>query len=361
MFGRLRTASRRFFLSSLLSIALGAVAGSVWAVDPAEAHKDQDIPTQIDSRFREYAQAFPDIHFIRLASRKDIKLAQALTTFLGAGAQNVDYEHDAASRRTLLALQIDRIAIMLENGLPSATLFRSGTAAHSDRPYVCLITLDPAPFLNDPNYAARLMIADSDVVLADLSGRPLLNNASFLQFTLDHEVFHCIDAYLNGPSFRKTFDDLEADYQRLQTEIRADVYASLAYRSRHGDTDQFLSNLAAFRTLSLLDMDLTHYTAPAIRSVLNSDPTAFAEADGIQRVRISRDLAQALLPQEPFYARLVSGAAAAQRSLREEPMNKISELPGLSLPNPYFANIAQLKGEIEEALTLIAGGSYSLR
>ena len=254
-----RTAKLFVMVTALCSLTLSAL--------PSKAGRSA---YDVDTRLAEYARAFPDIQFVHLAGEPDIDDALMLQQRLGPGARDLTYEHGLDEVALLIEAQIQRIVLMLANELPSATLFGVKTSSEFHAPYVCVISLDPTSFRNNPLAATQLLLGELDVDSKNLATDVTVNNERFFAFTLDHEVFHCLDAYLNGPTIRRTTTEIDGCYEFYRSEQRAELFAALASRARDDRSDRFLDTLAAYRTLALLDWDYMHYTVPALRSARES-------------------------------------------------------------------------------------------
>jgi len=318
-----------------------------------DSHDEADLERAdpVDRQLAAYARKVPELGFLRLYGKHAMQVVAMLPTMLGKGAFNVDYEHEASLRETLVELQQQRIARMVQDGLPSATLFKLGNGSSFKHGYLCVITLDTAPYRQDPAYASRLMLpASLDGPLAD-AGAPLVRNEDFLRFTADHEAFHCLDAYFNGPTIRKTREPIADIYQDFVNEARADAFASRSFTSSRGAADGFLARFAALRTLAVLDMDLTHTTGEIIERAA-ALPGA---APGIeQRVAASRSLVETLAPSPDRFAIRI---ASAQRLLERQgrvPGDELPVIEGLSLHRPNAATMASLEDSLRQARTLLA-------
>lgn len=264
--------------------------------------------TDVDRLLDSYREAFPVIHFLRAGRTTDSARIDQLPQLLGEGASNVDYEHGEAARQLLVDAQLGRIRMMFENRWPSATLFRVGEDASIHEAYLCVITLDGAPFRGASDAATRIMIGDVAPETLGINVSAHLDNEAFLAFTLHHEVFHCLDAYLNGAMHRKSADALGAAYYAYTAEQRADLYAALVLRQSTTDYAQFLKQLCQYRTLGLLDWDMAHYTAAAIHNAMAFSPDELRELRMAQLVRFAIDVAGWITPSQAIYARFMASA-----------------------------------------------------
>lgn len=216
-----------------------------------------------------YTVQFPEIHFLHLNGMQDEKSVLSLKNDIGLLAKDMTYEHGDEARELLIDAQSSRISMMIEYDMPSATLFRTGENNKYNKDYVCVITFDREFFDNNPHSATEILVGD--VILDDKSilKNSELNSKKFSIFTLHHEVFHCLDAYINGPTIRMTKTELDNSYELFRSEQRADFFASLVYRSAHVKQLGFLNKLVHFRTLAILDWDIPHFTAPVISKAIS--------------------------------------------------------------------------------------------
>ena len=214
---------------------------------------------------KKYSAAYPEIHFINLVGIAGYNELKTLPLQLGNNASNVDYEHPPEVRQLLLDAQMERIAQMIEIDMPSSTLFMNGNNSLFRQGYTCVITVDEKEFMGDPMSSTRFMAGDAYDAQSQIN---ILDNTSFLRFTLDHEIFHCLDAYLNGPPQRQTPSKLQASYYKNRAEQRADLFAALASMRYSKDASRFINQLTQYRTFSISDGDIAHYTAPVLKQAL---------------------------------------------------------------------------------------------
>jgi len=252
-------------MTQLLRVVLVGLVAIV-GPDRVALAADRGAQDIVAARLTEYARAFPELYFLHLQGAKDTWAVEALPRFLGEGAANLDYAHPQAARRLLLDTQAGRILQMLESGQPSATLFRTGRNNAAAKPYACVITLDDQRLIADPMAATAFMLGEA---ASRVTVEAMLDNRLFLHFVLDHEVFHCLDAYLNGPSHPRTFDVMRSHYFDFRTEYRADLFAALATRRMHVNANTFLRAMAAYRALAVADFDTPHMTAAALHDALS--------------------------------------------------------------------------------------------
>ncbi len=233
---------------------------------PALANISHDIEIQIEK----YSNTYPDIQFFWLKGQEGLEQLLRLPALLGEGARNLDYEHDDVVRNILNKAQYHRISMMIHKQWPSATLFQTGNDSKLISRHACVITLDPDLFEHDHYSAMRLMIGDDITNLNRIPAEYQINNADFANFTLHHEIFHCLDAYQNGPLYPKSRDELGSLYSGYRAENRADIYATQTFLSEQSGDDRFLENFTRMRTLCVPAWDLTHCTDKGIQHSLDA-------------------------------------------------------------------------------------------
>ena len=257
----------------------------------------------VSERISQYRQAYPEIEFKLLYTMEDYDEILPLTESLGKDLSNPEYEHPEDARITLVEAQEYRIARLIDNDMSSATLFKTPNANITDHPYVCLITMNHQLSDWDPLAATRFMYDLDEETIRTMPISLRLNNRDFLLFTIDHEIFHCIDTYTNGFLFPKTLDEITASKNRARAEIRTEAFAAMAHLSRQPDGKNFLNNLANARTLNLFSWDVEHYTAEVLNRVVETSELITTEDIRIlveQSTKMASGMTPTLLDYKEF-------------------------------------------------------------
>jgi hypothetical protein len=308
-------------VDTVLLIMIMPVWGSVDA-NPQQQSSDSEPSSGglevVTSRLANYAKIFSQITFYHLKDTKDLVKLSQLTNQLGNGASNVDYEHPPDLRVLLLEAQIGRIELMLNYQMPSSTLFKTGINSYFQTPYLCVITLDVTIFMTDEMAATRFIARRNNFNAVIFPVNAALDNLTFLNFTIDHEVFHCLDAYINGPTRPQTKSQLTASYNDYRAELRADIFAALMYRNT-SKPSSFLFKLANYRSLNIKDWDVTHYSSTSLIQVSNLEDSAI-KSMGVRTILESAvDLAEMNIMSRDCYASFIISAAevAVENSTNE--------------------------------------------
>ena len=235
----------------------------------------------VNERLDDYREAYADIEFILLTSTDDFAEIHPLSQSLGKGVENLDYEHPDELRQQLIEVQEYRIDLMLDSGAGSASLFSTPRATVTSKPYSCLITLNKILLGSDPLAATRMMYNFSEEDLELIPPKLQLDNREFLLYTVDHEVFHCVDAYMHGFMYPQTFDPLKACGDRAIAELKSEIFSAMAHVSRNGEKTGLLSSLAAARTLALLDWDVEHFTRDVLHDISRNQLTVYSNINNL--------------------------------------------------------------------------------
>ena len=297
--------------------------------------------------------AYPEIEFVLLNSTEDFDQLTPLTGSLGEDLSNVDYEHPESARIMLVEAQEYRIALQLKNNNSSATLFKTPNARVTKKPYTCLITLN-IPLLDESALAApRFMYVIDDEALASLPESYLLDNQEFLVYSVNHEAFHCIDAYTNAFIYPKTRDPIRSLLDRCNAERRADIFAAMAHLSRQPTGKRFLLNLAIARTLNLLNTDVEHYTSDVlIMMVESSKPnnTLDIKEMAMKSMRLAEDHELSFTEHKEFIVTL----CAVLEGFEIDADFIFTKYPELALEVPSPDKVTSLRSKIINAQTVIS-------
>jgi len=312
-----------------------------------------NTPTQlIDKQITLYRAAYPEIEFKLLYKMADFDLLMPLTHSLGEGLSNVDYEHQGDLRITLVEAQEYRIAFQLANGNATATLFKTPNARITDKPYSCLITLS-IPLLDEAASAAtQFMYGIEDDTFNSIPESYYIDNQDFLAYSIDHEVFHCIDAYVNGSLYPRTLDPLKACLDRTRAEQRTEIFAAMAHLSRQPNGIRFLKNLATARTVSLLSGDVEHYTSEVLYKLAASSKL-YIKDDIKALAEESMLYAENKAPSYKDHKEFLVALRTVLEGYSVDVDTIFSDYPDLSTETPSYEKVEILRNAINDALTAI--------
>ena len=319
---------------------------------PAYSASAQVNSQLIDEQLSFYGKAYPEIDFVLLYKMEDFDQLTPLTSSLGEDLSNVDYEHPDNLRLTLVEAHEYRITLQLENGNASATLFNTPNALNSKKPYACLITFS-FPLQAESMLAATRFMYDLDEdALDSLPESYHLDNQDFMQYSIDHEVFHCIDAYTNGFLYPRTQDQIKVSLDRIRVEERAEIFASLAHLSRQPNGMKFLKSLATARTVNLLSGDIAHYTSDVLYMLAESNERKISD-DIKTLVEQSMHLADDLVPSYTEHKEYLVTLWTVLKEFGIDTDILFSDYPELALVNSSPEQVIKMRNTINTTLTAI--------
>ena len=239
--------------------------------DPASTSGTETLRKVIKKKIDYYNSTYPDILFVQVdggvKQHGDLK---AIKGMLGTGADALDYQHPADLREMLMDATMERLRIMLERDAVSATLFKVGESSTIDRTNLCIITLNPVEYVANDYYATRYMLDLSDAEMKKVHPARYLDHIHHLQYTVDHEAFHCLDSVFNG-GVPQTYEKWGGEYNMFRRESIADAYAMVMHIREHGDVTRYAQNMAHIRALWLYADSPNRCTFETVREVLRYD------------------------------------------------------------------------------------------
>jgi hypothetical protein len=231
---------------------------------------NNEIQSTINSKFSFYNNKFKEIQFVHLKGGNHWKEElKSILKQLGENAVALDYEHPKKLQQDLMFVTIERLKFMLEHDGFSSTLFRVGGKNYNKKRNICVITLNPKTVGMSKADALRYMIDYSDEKFKEIHPSRYLDTINFIKFSIDHEVFHCLDSFLYGGA-PLTFEVLGGDYNQIKRESAADAFAMSMHLKKHGTLTSFSRNLVHIRALSIKNNSLNHNTLRTVLKVMRT-------------------------------------------------------------------------------------------
>ena len=312
-----------FALTSFFALTLG-----IFTFSPACARSDDmmraaEMDSALDSivveRLGFYADVFPEILFVALAAgdawRSSFSIFLAL---LGDQAKNLDYEHPSHLREDLLYVTKARVQAMLRARESSSSLFKVATDGLAERKYLCVITVNPTDVARDDDAATQHLLG---VLQEDQRGHAVqknqrLDHRHHLEYVLDHEIFHCLDALYIRP-IPMSSDERTTEYFHFLNENGADAFAVAMHLKRHGKRSAYPHRLSYIRGLSLFWGDPGHFTYNAIRHVLGSEDDDLRQMTVRDILTLSASIRDQVVGTYEDYVAYELGATEAANVLQE--------------------------------------------
>ena len=309
-------------LKALVMLALlsngTALAGEQKTVTTAPTNGQLELIIQ--DRINYYNNKYPDIRFVHLAGGKDwTGELIAIITMLGSQVSAMDYEHPPELREDVMEVSLERLRRMLKYDIVSATLFRVGQDSIFERPQLCVITLNPDAFVASDLKATQYMLDVSDEVLEKIHPSRYLNNKDHLEFTLDHEAYHCLDSHYHG-GVPMTQETLGGEYYLFRRESVADAYAMAKHIQSRRMVTAYARNLVHYRALWMFTDSPNRCTFETVREVLKYPPGSLVNMSDTELGELAVELRDKAVRLYDGYVRQRSAALKAAKVLGLDPV-----------------------------------------
>ncbi len=314
----------KHFVAMLLLLVVSLPQSSPASMS-APARSAVDVPPKAGGSLEQvqaermafYNRQFPDIRFVVLEGGAHwLDSLSTLYTLLGKDAKNLDYECPEELQADLLAVCIARVKMMLQASESSATLFRAGVNALSDRPVLCVVTLDAEAAAGDDFRATAHLVPLPEAQIRRIPRDHWLAHREYLAFVIDHEVFHCLDSYYNRPIPRSQ-KELWAQYMGYYNENGADAFAMALHLQRHGRLTDYARDLLRIRGIALYSGDVNHYTYDVLKRVLLEPVAGLASMSVKDVLRHASVLRAAVVPDYNGYVAWRERALRAAKVLAQ--------------------------------------------
>lgn len=300
------------------------------------------INQAIQQKLDFYNKTFPEIQFVHLKNGEWEKSLQALELFIGYQATNLDYEHPADLREALLFATLEKISMMLINGIPSSYLFRVGEMPAAIKKHVCVITLNPMKNVSSNQVATQSFIDLPGSIITSLPEEKYLDKKQHLDFIIDHEVFHCLDTFNFGgiPMSENTFSTQHTCFMR---ESQADMFAIAMHIKRQRKITPYVKNIIIIRGMTLLNGDCQHNSTDAIQLVTNSNIEQIISSSSVDLLSKVKNDYKNIAPDYDQFMIQLKASIEAMKKLGIKPI----EIPGLSSISEEAPDNKQVKNLID--------------
>ena len=269
----------------------------------------------IQERLILYRKTFPEIVFTHLAGGKHWSEDYVVAaTLLGEAPVNMDYEHPPELASDVMAVSMHRINLMLRQDIVSATLFRSDKNSPLKGQPVCFITLNPEVYAENSPETTAHMVDLADELMAKIHPSRLLDPREHLRFTIDHEVYHCLDSFFTGgaPMTKKKFG---GEYNLFRRESGADAYA-LAMHFRQPEAEpRYAENITLIRALWLFSGGPNRCTFESMLEIYRQPKKYFSTKTVPELVNLATGIRDTKAGSYDFYVAQRVAALGAAKAL----------------------------------------------
>ena len=315
IFLQIRFALGIFLVLMVVSIRTTHAHGVLPEIEPGTSSEPTEIQKIIDLKLDYYNNNYKDIRFVQFRGGAEWHGdLVTILTMLGTDPDALDYEHPPQLREILLDVSYDRLKTMLQLNIVSATMFRVGKDSVVDRANLCIITLNPEVFVANDYIATKYMLDISSEDMEKIDPARYLDHEHHVEFTIDHEAFHCLDSYFNGGS-PQTTKDLGAEYNLFRRESIADAYAMALHIKNHKGITSYARNIVHARALWVFSDSPNRCTFETIRELLNYDHEQLSKITDKQLIGLAQHIRNKTVGDYDSYVVQRAAAIHAAKSL----------------------------------------------
>ena len=269
--------ARRRLVRFIFFLVIAFTASSAIAQDNSgPIHNNKLLNTLLKDRVDYYRHQYPDITFLVLQGGEDLIADMlALDLILGHQPSSLDYEHPEKLREDLMIASANRILYMLQHSMPSASLFKVNNPIDWQA-NVCVLTINPAEVSADSIRATQNLLDLPREFVEKIPQDFRLQAGDYLEFVIDHEVYHCLYSMYVGPQ-KMSYKEFWAEYTSFLNEQGADAFALAMHINRRQKAQSFAENIMRIRGMALVSGDPDHLTCKALHQVVSIPPTELAD------------------------------------------------------------------------------------
>jgi len=345
---------------TLLSLVMAETTFSASVVqEPNPAEKTDSSESLLNAKVEYYRQLYPEIMFMILKGGKDIQDDMTvLNLMLGDQPKSLDYEHPSTARDDLMYVSVERIRMMLQAYAPSSSLFEVSNPPGGQE-LVCVLTINPTEVAASSMQATESLLDIPRKFLRKIPQELQLSPTDFLEFVIDHEVYHCLKSRYVGPQLMSS-KEFWAEYNHFSNEQGADAYALGMHIKNRGEVSTFAKNILRIRGMALHSADPNHLTCKAIAQVLKIPSDQISEMNSRQIFDLANTIKVQLSGSYDEYVQFLASAVQAMQEIgvgeliSEELQNRIKGI------NSDPAQVEELVANSNRAFTELCQDEFKL-
>ena len=294
---------------------------------------ENDHPlTLLNKKLEYYRAQYPEILIMNLEGGVDFPADMvALDLVLGHQPVSLDYEHPAEQREDLMIVSFERIIRMLRYQAPSAAMFKADNPLGWQE-HVCVLTISPGEVADDSIQATRNLLNLPLEVIKQIPRDFQLLPEDYLEFVIDHEIYHCLKSMYVGPQ-KRSHKQFWAEYNQFTEEQGADAFALGMHIMIRGGLSPFANNIRRIRGMSLYNADPDHLTCKALQQVLEVPVMDITGMSTSQMFELANRIKDRLTIDYPEYLQHLASAVQAMKEIgvealiAEELLEGIKDIP----------------------------------
>ena len=268
----------------------------------------------LDEKLKFYRHQYPDISFLLLKGGGELVAdIMTLDIVLGFQPSSLDYEHPPKLREDLMIASANRVMLMLKSRTPSASLFKADDPLGWQE-HVCVLTINPDEVAADSLRATRNLLDLPQDFIQEIADDLRLQPADYLEFVIDHEVYHCLYSMYVGPQ-KMSYKEFWAEYNNFHNEQGADAYAIGMHINTRLEVSSFARNILRIRGMSLYSADPDHLTCKALQQTFKVPIEDIAEMNVKEIFDMANRIKQRLTMSYDEYIQYLASSIQAMKEL----------------------------------------------
>jgi len=328
----LQSAKRFLVCIALCLTVVASVSGSNAQNEAYQASENNHLQALLKKKLQYYRIQYPEILILNLEGGVEFPADMvALDLVLGFQPASLDYEHPPELRKDLMVVSFERIISMLRYQAPSAALFKADDPLGWQE-HVCVLTIDPLKIAADSNTASQHLLSLPPEAIQHIPRDFKLRSGDYLEFVIDHEIYHCLKSMYVGPQ-QRSHKQFWAEYNQFIEEQGADAYALGMHIKLRGEISPFANNIRRIRGMSLYNADPDHLTCKALEQVLEFPVVALVGMSNIHVFELATRIKGQLTIEYEEYLRHLASAVQAMKELGVEALisedlrNGVEDIP----------------------------------
>jgi hypothetical protein len=296
-----------------VAMTLGVNAQS----SPDTGDKSISLDSLLNEKLEFYRHLYPEISFLILKGGDELVAdMMALDLALGHQPSSMDYEHPQKLREDLMLASANRIVYMLQYKMPSASLFKAD-APLGWQENLCVLTVNPDEIAADSISATRNLLGLPEDFIQKIFDDLRLQPTDYLEFVIDHEVYHCLQSMYVGP---QTMSQKEfwGEYNSFLNEQGADAYALGMHINTRLEVPSFAKNILRIRGMSLYTADPDHLTCKALQQMFKVPVEDIAEMNAKEIFDTAHQIQERLAMNYDEYIQYLASSIQAMKVLGVE-------------------------------------------
>lgn len=262
-----------------------------------------------------YNRQFEEIQFVFLEGGEDWhEDVCTLNLLLGHQPSCLTYEHPPDLRQDLMDASLTVLIQMLRNEAPYSALFKADSPL-GWRETICAVSLNPSNLASSDQVASAYLFDLDAEQAAAIPQRKQLEARQFLHYLIDHEIYHCLDSFYNGPQPMSN-EELWGEYYNFRRENGADAYALAMNIKRQGRVGDFARVIQDFRGMTIYQGDPDHWSYDAISRVLQLPASELKDKTPRDLFKQASRIRDSLVGDYPAYLTYRATAMEALLQLR---------------------------------------------